>query len=586
MGAYQKWGEGCPNHLIGAFAFAIWDKRAGTLVCARDHLGVKPLHYYEMGDVFAFSTEPKGILSLPFVDCILDESRLLKSLNWVPRDQTETVFKNIKKLNRSSVLACSRTSVRNKTYWTIEPSPEAEKLSDNECIERFRKYFTTAVRCRLRTANNVVACDLSGGLDSSSVTCIAKNIIENSSIDISLLTASAVFSETKGCDEKKYIDEVKKYYGIEGIEVDINKYGPLSTGHEIYSYVDDGTTGAGNTFVKWIVWKSLRNTNARIVLTGTDGDTTIMDGLELFIELARDGRFKNFDSQLYALKSNLEKENNEYSIQMSKFTKKDRYIEKYIEPYLTKWALEYNISRFVRALKYMKRSGYRGYIASLRLYYKKLFAPYWLYKLGHSMRNRGGATTEVHPMINESYRDRDDLRSAIDELNALSLKVPSVRGQQLKLWKSGLHVGALENADSFAAPHGLEPRHPFMDIRLLRFCLGMRSELSLRDGWTRYILREAMSHVLPERIRFRTAKANLERMFDYGLFQVDHELAKEQLANLGPFERYLNKEYLSRFLREKFPGEVLDTTLLCSALTKPEWLNNVAKRSGKQPVIR
>lgn len=74
--AYEKWGEKCPEELLGDFAFAIWDKNKEQLFCARDHMGVKPFYYYLSEDLFVFGTEIKSILSIDNVSSKLNEKRL------------------------------------------------------------------------------------------------------------------------------------------------------------------------------------------------------------------------------------------------------------------------------------------------------------------------------------------------------------------------------------------------------------------------------------------------------------------------------------------------------------------------------
>src|SRR6185295_1545474 len=66
--AYQKWGIECVNHLRGMFAFALWDEKKQTLICARDRFGIKPFYYATVDDVFYFASEPKALL--PFVENI------------------------------------------------------------------------------------------------------------------------------------------------------------------------------------------------------------------------------------------------------------------------------------------------------------------------------------------------------------------------------------------------------------------------------------------------------------------------------------------------------------------------------------
>src|SRR5262249_25067173 len=76
LAAYQKWGERCPEKLIGDFAFALWDRRSQVLFCARDHFGVKPFYYYRSDQLFAFASEIKALLCLPEVPRRLNEVRV------------------------------------------------------------------------------------------------------------------------------------------------------------------------------------------------------------------------------------------------------------------------------------------------------------------------------------------------------------------------------------------------------------------------------------------------------------------------------------------------------------------------------
>jgi asparagine synthase (glutamine-hydrolysing) len=79
LAAYERWGEDCPKHLIGDFAFAIWDARRQALFCARDHFGVKPFYYHHRsGRLFAFGTEMKAFLCrMPWVNGVIKEIRCL-----------------------------------------------------------------------------------------------------------------------------------------------------------------------------------------------------------------------------------------------------------------------------------------------------------------------------------------------------------------------------------------------------------------------------------------------------------------------------------------------------------------------------
>src|SRR6185436_17233885 len=76
LAAYEKWGERCPEKLIGDFAFAIWDRQNQSVFCARDPLGVKPLYYFLSHDLFVLASEIKALFCVEAVPNELNENRV------------------------------------------------------------------------------------------------------------------------------------------------------------------------------------------------------------------------------------------------------------------------------------------------------------------------------------------------------------------------------------------------------------------------------------------------------------------------------------------------------------------------------
>ena len=91
--AYEKWGEKCPENLLGDFAFAIWDKNKEQLFCARDHMGVKPFYYYLDDDNFLFATEIKALFSIPGVPYELNKIKVAFYLMRDIQDNEYTFYK-------------------------------------------------------------------------------------------------------------------------------------------------------------------------------------------------------------------------------------------------------------------------------------------------------------------------------------------------------------------------------------------------------------------------------------------------------------------------------------------------------------
>lgn len=167
--AYAEWGADAPKHLLGMFAFAIWDMHKKTLFLARDRMGIKPLYYTTDGNSFRFASNTQALLTTPNVDTSLDPLALhnLFSLHAVvpaPR----TILNGIRKLQPAHSLtlhADGRQEI--KRYWNLVARRPAEPRSEPEWINAIHDALKTAVRRRNNIADVPVGVLLSGGLDSS-----------------------------------------------------------------------------------------------------------------------------------------------------------------------------------------------------------------------------------------------------------------------------------------------------------------------------------------------------------------------------------------------------------------------------------
>jgi asparagine synthase (glutamine-hydrolysing) len=156
LGAYEKWGEGCPEKLLGDFAFAIWDGRCRRLFCARDHVGVKPFYYYRSARVFAFASEIKALLSLGAVPRQLNEVRVADHLVGNFADRTITFYRDIFRLPAAHSMTVTAEDPC-PPYWSwilarIPPAIGREYAG-------LREIFTCLRACERITAGSL----LSGG---------------------------------------------------------------------------------------------------------------------------------------------------------------------------------------------------------------------------------------------------------------------------------------------------------------------------------------------------------------------------------------------------------------------------------------
>jgi asparagine synthase (glutamine-hydrolysing) len=193
--AYEAWGEDCVKHLIGDFAFAIWDSRSQRLFCARDHFGVKPFFYARLANTFIFSNTLNALRREARVSDTLNEIAIGDYLLFgVNQDLSTTTFKDIQRLPPGHSLTVSKESITIRRYWTPAISGKVRFRDRNSYVERFSELLSLAVKDRLRTDR--VAVSMSGGLDSTSIAAIAR--------DHSDLQACAVVYDELIPDEERY----------------------------------------------------------------------------------------------------------------------------------------------------------------------------------------------------------------------------------------------------------------------------------------------------------------------------------------------------------------------------------------------
>ena len=150
--AYLKWGADCLDHLLGDFAFAIWDAARQRLLCARDQTGMRQLlWHYTPGQLFAFATEAEALLAHPAIPARINKGRIADYLEDLEAyDLTSTFWHDIQRLPPAHALVVEGGALRSWRYWQPD-LPEPLRLgSDEAYAEAFRAVFEEAVAARLR----------------------------------------------------------------------------------------------------------------------------------------------------------------------------------------------------------------------------------------------------------------------------------------------------------------------------------------------------------------------------------------------------------------------------------------------------
>jgi len=211
--AYAMWGTPCVEHLRGDFSFGVWDTRNNQLFCARDHFGIKPFYYTQRQGLFVFSNTLNCMRMHPDVSGELNDAAigdfLLFGLNY---NAATTSFRDIQRLPAAHSLSISPEGMNIKRYWAPPTDGRIRYSKPEEYVENFQSLLQTAVEDRLRTDR--VGILLSGGLDSSSVAAVTKEVSGTCGQKTEIRGYTSVFESLIPDEEGRYAREVGKFLEI------------------------------------------------------------------------------------------------------------------------------------------------------------------------------------------------------------------------------------------------------------------------------------------------------------------------------------------------------------------------------------
>jgi asparagine synthase (glutamine-hydrolysing) len=495
LAAYEEWGEKCPEKLIGDFVFVIWDIRRRVLFIARDPMGVKHFYYYyRPNHIFAFASEIKALLALPEVPHELNELSVADHLLPTYDDKASTLYCGIVRLPANHQATVHPGSLKLQQSWMPDLSYELRLRSDNDYAEAFRDIFTEAVRCRLRSAFPVGSM-LSGGLDSSSITCVAGNLMAQDGKG-PLHTFSAIWPTiakiNPKIDERRYMSAVTDLGGFDPHYIYADQISPLADREQIFWH-QDNSVSAPNMYMDWAIFKAAKEHGVRVLMGGTDGDTTVSYGYEDLAEFVRRGRWLRLAKEVRALKKNMPRP----------FRVFRRVIwENAFEPLIPEYA--------IKGWRFMRGRPQADATESARM-------------LPGYCRTRP---------INQEFAQRIKLVERFFELqNSAGTTDTKNRQWHWNGISSGMWSYILESFEKAGAAQTLELRYPFFDRRLIAFCLSLPPGQRLNGGWTRSILRRAMTGILPPEVQWRTTKGNLSAGVNLKLKEYEQQTLDEAILN-------------------------------------------------------
>lgn len=512
--AYLKWGQDCPTRLLGDFVFSIWDVSKRHLFCARDHFGVKPFYYfYQPRRRFVFATEIKAIFCFSDIPRQLDETKVGDYMLESFEDKARTFYAQINRLPPASMMLVGQDGIILKEYWSLDPKREVRLRSDGEYAEAFRSLFFEAVDCRLRSAFPVGSM-LSGGLDSSSVACVARHLAPDP--QSCLHTFSIVFDKLKKSDERKYIGSVLGQHKFTPHFIGGDEVTPFDDLDRVLWFQDEPFY-APNFSLSRSAWRSASESGVRILLDGLLGDNVVSHGVEYLNELANRWRWLALARELKRI---IEKSNTD-------------------------------ISLYQPLRRYFVHEGIKPYVPEIGLRaWRRLH------------KNPVDPTTNQCAIFRPEYCSRSKILGRLSSAYKYNRKTRASRQAHHDSLNSGMVQTALETYNKGCSEFAVETRFPFIDKRLVEYCLAIPGTQKISQGYTRIIVRRALKGYLPEDIRWRTDKGDLGWSFINGLNAKQDLVDITMESSLRFLNRFFDVRRLGDMQSRRKNGKVIAEELL------------------------
>ncbi|MGB1253181.1 MAG: asparagine synthase-related protein, partial [Candidatus Promineifilaceae bacterium] len=477
--AYAKWGTAMVERLLGDFAFALWDGEQRQLFCARDHIGTIPFYYHTTHDTFFCASDTAGLLAfdgvprqlnLPYVKAILSHA-----LSYHPE---QTFYQNVWRLPPATALTVAAGGMHKRVYW--EP-PLGESISyrnDNEYADHLRELMIRATNDRLRTSYTS-ASHISGGLDSTAITVLAgRHHHQTAGQPQHLAYAYAPTPDTEYTpvemkqhytlfDDRKVVTDV-----CEAERVPI-VYSNLTPEGQAAHLLRDITTKDRMFGLprEWMISKDAAGRGVRSMLSGWGGD-----------------EFATFNGRNYFT---------------GLFNRRE----------YTKWLWER--WQHYRVWEHATFWGPARPILGRLLLGDRLFERLKPNAQKHPLQHRHEPPPEPTA---EALRQRGlnaEFVEALGQVDALQrpeqVPIEDASSKMLMLYQRH-HIAFRMESWAVNARDGVTYSYPFTDRWIVEFCFRAPKYLFHKQGWQRWLSREATAGILPDLVRWNQHKLDVSVM--------------------------------------------------------------------------
>jgi asparagine synthase (glutamine-hydrolysing) len=515
LAAYLKWGNDFLNRIVGDFVLSLWDPLSQRLLLARDPFGTRTLYYFNNSVRFIWSSTLEALFRASAIDPEVDDEYVAGFLALHP-ETWRSPYKNILAVEPGHLVTVgTSTAIRTERFWNPNRNSEIRYQSDAEYEEHFRQLFRDAVRCRLR-ATGPVWLELSGGLDSSSIACIADDIIEKGeAAGARLDTISYLEDEAATSYDRKFLSVLAASRG---------KSGHLfrGQGHWVRfvspeaSFISKPSTSLCVAGSHERLCQLMANDGARVLLNGLGGDQVLWSIPTASPELA-DLVFQRSPLLLHK---------------------------------------------------------------QLQIWSHLLKRPYWqlLWReaagplLPESLVGGWQSDIKPAPWLERDFVNKTGLRQRLlPPKDPLGYRLPSSRMQARNIFFiiSSIATG------NYWEDAAYERSYPFLHRPLVEFLMAIPFEQKLRPGETRSLMRRALKDLVPEKILQRRSKGVVGEAFCRGLDKEWHVLRPMLMSSRACSRGYVNQDALITAVNLARHGKTYDICTLLQTIALEIWLRSL-----------
>ena len=269
MHAWEQWGRAMLPRLRGEFAFALWDERDRVLFAARDRFGVKPLAWARWHGRVLLASQARALFALG-VPASWDHASLFQAVSFQYAPPDRTLFAHVHELPAGHTLVVRDGHVHIERYWDLDHAAAPRwTRTDEDTVTLFRERFDDAVRERL-SADVPVACQLSGGLDSSAVLASATRA---RGAPVDAFTVS--FAQGGVYDEAALAAEVAAHLGARHHVVTVSDDDVADHFADAVVFGEGASVNA-HSAAKLLLSRAVRRAGFKVVLTGEGADEVLL----------------------------------------------------------------------------------------------------------------------------------------------------------------------------------------------------------------------------------------------------------------------------------------------------------------------